>query len=125
MPRPADPANAAAQKRQRRWRRGLKENEIPEGCHVDVAVAAAITAYSAHLMRTGMMTPARREVIDGILDAARTMLIADGHSEAGVRSVLLRRTTRWQHDRVISDLIRKAGLAPHDKKDGIRKSRHS
>jgi len=110
MPRPADPSNADAQRRQRRWRRRLSENGVPEGCAVDVAVAAAVTAYSAHLMRTGRMTPVRREVVDGILAAAGRMLVEDGYGEAGVRSVLLRRTTRWQRDRVISDLIRKAGL---------------
>lgn len=110
MPRPADPSNADAQRRQRRWRKRLAVNGIPEGSAVDVAVAAAVTAYSAHLMRTKRMTPVRREVIDAILAAAGRMLVDDGYSDAGVRSVLLRRTTRWQRDKVISDLVRKAGL---------------
>ncbi len=42
MPRHADPSNEVGRRATERWRKGLQTAAIPEACHVDTAIAAAV-----------------------------------------------------------------------------------
>ncbi|MBY5482613.1 hypothetical protein HFO84_35675 [Rhizobium leguminosarum] len=47
MPRQADPTNEIGRRATERWRNGLHAAAIPEACHVDTAIAAAVAVIVA------------------------------------------------------------------------------
>ena len=97
MPRIADPVRAAEQSRQARWRRGLRERGQPgtrgrpESSAVDVALAAAVTAY------TDAARQARdcdRWAVIALVAAAIDLLNARGYDRAECK-----RAIRWRLNR--------------------------
>ena len=112
MPRPADPGNLPQQERMRRYRGRLEKGRIPEDTPVDRAVAAAVTAYSAHLRATDAVTHETKGVLDGIVTAAVRILVSRGYDEKASRRITLRRLSRHQSAKRQRELIRLAGLAP-------------
>lgn len=58
MPRQADPSNELGRAATERWRAGLRTAAVPEACHVDVAVAAALSVYLARVQDSGEDLPA-------------------------------------------------------------------
>lgn len=110
MPRPADPGNRSHQERMRRYRGRLAKGRVPEDTPVDRAVAAAVTAYSAHLRTAGRLDAAAKAVIDGIVTAAVRILVSRGYDEAASRRIALRRLSRHQSAKRQRELMRLAGL---------------
>lgn len=58
MPRRADPRNEVGRSGTERWRAGLRTAAVPEACHVDTAVAAAVSVALARLQESGEDLPA-------------------------------------------------------------------
>lgn len=58
MPRQANPRNELGRRATERWRAGLRTAAVPEACHVDVALAAAIAVYLARVQESGDDVPA-------------------------------------------------------------------
>lgn len=58
MPRQADPSKELGRRATERWRAGLRTAAVPEACHVDVAVAAALSVYLARVQDSGDDVPA-------------------------------------------------------------------
>ncbi len=58
MPRQADPSNEVGRNATERWRAGLRSAAMPEACHVDTALAAAVSVYLARVQETGEDIPA-------------------------------------------------------------------
>lgn len=57
MPRIADPRNEVGRTATERWRAGLRTAAVPEACHVDTALAAAVSVYLARVQETGADIP--------------------------------------------------------------------
>lgn len=110
MPRPPDPGNRKHQERMQRYRGRLEKGRIPEDTPVDRAVAAAVTAYAAHLRETGAVTDGSKSVLDGIVTAAVGILVARGYDEAASRRIAVRRLSRHQSAKRQRELMRLAGL---------------
>lgn len=58
MPRQADPRNEMGRSATERWRAGLRTAAVPEACHVDTALAAAVSVALARLQESGEDLPA-------------------------------------------------------------------
>lgn len=58
MPRRADPRNEMGRSATERWRAGLRTSAVPEACHVDTALAAAVSVALARLQDSGEDLPA-------------------------------------------------------------------
>ncbi|MEY9831070.1 hypothetical protein ABIA25_002885 [Sinorhizobium fredii] len=71
MPRRADPRNEVGRSATERWRAGLRTAAIPEACHVDTAIAAAVSVALARLQETGEDLPAPIKAV--IADALRIL----------------------------------------------------
>lgn len=68
MPRQADPRNEVGRRATERWREGLRTAAVPEACHVDTALAAAVSVYLARVQGSGEEVPAPiRSVISDAL----------------------------------------------------------
>jgi len=97
MPRIADPVRAAEQPRQARWRRGLCERGRPgtrgrpESSAVDVALAAAVTAY-ADAARQARACDRRAVIV--LVAAALDLLAARGYDRAECKRAIRSRLNR-------------------------------
>lgn len=73
MPRRADPTNEVHRRKTERWRSRLRELRQPEACHVDIAVAAALSAALIRLQESGAHVPAElQDLIAGTLAVLRS-----------------------------------------------------
>lgn len=68
MPRQADPWNEVGRRATERWRAGLRTAAVPEACHVDTAIAAAVSVYLARVQDSGEDVPAplKRVIADAL-----------------------------------------------------------
>lgn len=57
MPRPADPMNAARQRRQREYRARLRTIGCPEASAIDIALAEAVARQVSRAAREGRLEP--------------------------------------------------------------------
>lgn len=80
MPRQADPSNEVGRRATERWRAGLRTAAVPEACHVDTAIAAAVSVYLARVQESGDDVPAPIKTV--IADALR-ILEFRGYDAAG------------------------------------------
>lgn len=71
MPRRADPRNEVGRSATERWRAGLRTAAVPEACHVDTAVAAAVSVALARLQESGEDLPAPIKAV--LADALRIL----------------------------------------------------
>lgn len=71
MPRAADPRNEAGRNATERWRAGLRTAAVPEACHVDTALAAAVSVALARLQESGEDLPAPIKSV--VADAVRIL----------------------------------------------------
>jgi hypothetical protein len=71
MPRRADPKNEVGRSATERWREGLRTAAVPEACHVDTAIAAAVSVALARLQETGEDLPAPIKSV--VADALRIL----------------------------------------------------
>lgn len=82
MPRQADPSNETGRRATERWRAGLRTAAVPEACHVDTALAAAVSVYLARVQDSGDDVPTPIKTV--IADALR-ILESRGYDVAGAR----------------------------------------
>ncbi|CUW87555.1 hypothetical protein AGR2A_Cc120096 [Agrobacterium genomosp. 2 str. CFBP 5494] len=82
MPRQADPSNEMGRRATERWRAGLRTAAVPEACHVDTALAAAVSVYLARVQESGEDVPAPIRSV--IADALR-ILESRGFEAAGAK----------------------------------------
>ncbi|MDR6587394.1 hypothetical protein J2735_000529 [Agrobacterium tumefaciens] len=82
MPRRANPSNEMGRTATERWRAGLRTAAVPEACHVDTALAAAVSVYLARVQDTGEDIPAPIKLV--IADALR-ILESRGYDAAGAK----------------------------------------
>ncbi|RVL94718.1 hypothetical protein [Sinorhizobium meliloti] len=88
MPRVADPSNETGRRATERWRVGLRTAAVPEACHVDTALAAAVSVYLARVQDSGEDVPAPLKTV--IADALR-ILESRGYDAAGAKRKAMRR----------------------------------
>lgn len=79
MPRQADPRNELGRSATERWRAGLRTAAVPEACHVDTAIAAAVSVALARLQDSGDDLPAP---IKSVLADALRILESRGYDAA-------------------------------------------
>jgi hypothetical protein len=82
MPRQADPRNEVGRRATERWREGLRTAAVPEACHVDTAVAAAVSVYLARVQDSGEDVPSP---IKAVLADALRILESRGFEAAGAK----------------------------------------
>jgi hypothetical protein len=82
MPRQADPRNEVGRRATERWREGLRTAAVPEACHVDTAIAAAVSVFLARVQESGEDVPAPIRSV--IADALR-ILESRGFEAAGAK----------------------------------------
>lgn len=82
MPRQADPTNETGRRATERWRAGLRTAAVPEACHVDTALAAAVSVYLARVQESGDDVPAPLKAV--IADALR-ILESRGFDQSGAK----------------------------------------
>lgn len=82
MPRQADPSNELGRAATERWRAGLRTAAVPEACHVDVAVAAALSVYLARVQESGEDVPAP---IQAVLADTLKILESRGFDPGGAK----------------------------------------
>lgn len=95
MPRQANPTNEVGRRATERWRAGLRTAAQPEACHVDVAVAAAVSVYLARIQESGEDVPA---AIQAVLADALKILESRGFDPKGARRKTMSRLL-YRHDR--------------------------
>lgn len=77
MPRQANPRNEVGRTATERWRAGLRTAAVPEACHVDTALAAAVSVYLARVQETGTDIP---DPIKSVIADALRILESRGFS---------------------------------------------
>jgi hypothetical protein len=82
MPRHADPRNEFGRRATERWREGLRTAAAPEACHVDTALAAAVSVALARLQDSGEDLPAP---IKSVLADALRILEARGYDATAAK----------------------------------------
>lgn len=82
MPRRANPSNEMGRHATERWRAGLRTAAVPEACHVDTALAAAVSVYLARVQESGEDLPTPLKTV--IADALR-ILESRGYDPAGAK----------------------------------------
>ena len=88
MPRRADPRNEMGRSATERWRAGLRTAAVPESCHVDTAVAAAVSVYLARVQESGQDLP---EPIKEVIADALRLLETRGYESSGAKKKAMRR----------------------------------
>lgn len=92
MARTGRPGNKGQRERMRRYRERLRTAGRPEASAVDVAVAAAVAAYSARAAGDSSLDV---EVLRGLLRDAVGRLEASGYSRQEARRKIVRRIGRF------------------------------
>jgi len=82
MPRQADPSNETGRRATERWRAGLRTAAVPEACHVDTAIAAAVSVYLARVQESGEDVP---PPIKSVIADALRILESRGYDAAGAK----------------------------------------
>lgn len=82
MPRIADPRNEVGRNATERWRARLRAASVPEACHVDTALAAAVSLYLARVQETGADIP---EPIKSVIADTLRILEARGFAAEGAK----------------------------------------
>lgn len=82
MPRHADPKNELGRHATERWRAGLRTAAVPEVCHVDTALAAAVSVYLARVQESGEDIPAP---IKTVIATALRILGSRGFDQSGAK----------------------------------------
>ncbi len=88
MPRRADPSNEMGRSATERWRAGLRTAAVPESCHVDTAVAAAVSVYLARVQESGEDLP---EAIKAVIADTLKILESRGYEPTGAKRKAMRR----------------------------------
>lgn len=101
MPRHADPSNEMGRHATERWRAGLRTAAVPEACHVDTAIAAAVSVYLARVQESGEDIPAP---IKSVIANAFRILESRGYDTAGSKKKTMGRLL-YRRDR---DKLRRA-----------------
>ncbi len=86
MPRQADPTNEVGRRATERWRAGLRTAAVPEACHVDTALAAAVSVYLARVQESGDDIPAPIKTV--IADALRILEVRGFSAEGAKRKTM-------------------------------------
>jgi hypothetical protein len=95
MPRPKNPANAAKNAQQARWR--YKRSEVerrPESSEVDIALAASASAYADQVDRVPRGEGDFRTALDALLRGAVDILIERGWPRDRAVQMLRWRTSK-------------------------------
>ncbi len=106
MPRQADPSNEVGRRATERWRAGLRTAAVPEACHVDTAVAAAVSVYLARVQESGEDVPAP---IRSVISDALRILESRGFEASGAKKKTMGRLL-YRRDR--ASLRKSAETAP-------------
>lgn len=88
MPRSADPRNELGRRATERWREGLRTAAAPEACHVDTAVAAAVSVYLGRVQESGEDLP---EPIKSVIADALKLLESQGYEPTAAKRKAMRR----------------------------------
>jgi len=88
MPRQADPVNEVGRRATERWRDGLRTAAVPESCHIDTAVAAAVSVYLARVQDSGEDLP---DPIKTVIADALKILEFRGFEPTGTKRKAMRR----------------------------------
>ncbi len=103
MPRAADPRNELGRRRTERWRKKLELQKSPEACHIDTAVAAALSAYIASIRESGGEIPADiKNVISGSKEILKNRGFDGKASSKKLTSRLLFRRDRFKLMDIVS-----------------------
>lgn len=87
MPRVADPRNEPGRNKTEIWRRKLRSARMPEACHVDTALAAAVAVVIADQRDAGAVSADMQNV----LSTARAILKQRGYDGRGPSAKLMSR----------------------------------
>ncbi len=110
MPRQADQSNEVGRRATERWRAGLRTAAVPEACHVDTAIAAAVSIYLARMQdfREDVPSPLKRVIADALKILADRGYDASGATKKTMGRLLYRRDRAKLRNSVETPAVRKS-----------------